>query len=142
MNEQHYSELLAQYRPVVIETPEEHDHMLTVAETLMERGDILSPEERKLLAMTVLLIEAFEVSIEQEDDDEGDEETEPTKPPEPHETLARVLEARGLGLQDIAHVFGNPHIAREALEGKRPISRSQAKDLGRFFSMPAKLFQV
>ena len=140
MDQERYSELLALHRPVVIETPEEHDHMLTLAETLMEKGDELASEEQKLLAMVVLLIEAFEVSILQEDE-AGDEEEDPVEPPAPHVTLQRLIDARGLQVQDIAHVFGNPRAASEALEGKRPISRGQAKELGKFFSMPAKLFQ-
>ena len=140
MDEQRYSELLALHLPVVIETPEEHDHMLTLAEALMEKGDELAAEERKLLTMAVILIEAFEISILQ--DEEGEEEDkEPAEPPEPQVTLQRLIDARGLQLQDLAHVFGNSYVAREVLDGKRPISRGQAKELGKFFSMPAKLFQ-
>ena len=38
------------------------------------------------------------------------------------------------------HLFGNPHLAREVLEGKRQISKRQAKELGKFFRVPPKLF--
>jgi antitoxin component HigA of HigAB toxin-antitoxin module len=73
-----------------------------------------------------------------EEDDEDDE-------PEavqalPHETLGRLMEARGLDMHDIEHVFGNPAIAREALSGSRKISRGQAKALGQLFQVPPKLF--
>lgn len=134
-----YSELLALHRPVVIETAEEHEHMLTVAESLMEKGESLTVEEHKLLTMVVLLVEAFEVSILQEDDEE--EDGEQAEPPAPHDTLRRLIEARGLEAADLIDIFGNPQAAREALEGKRPITRGQGKELGRFFGVPDKLFR-
>ncbi len=140
MDSARYAELLAEHQPLVIETPDEHDHMLNLAESLMEKGELV-PEEEKLLSMVVLLIEAFELSIVQ--GEEVDEEEEgPTEAPSPYTTLQRMLDARGLDVMDVAPVFGTPGIAREVLEGKRPISRSQAKELGKYFGMPAKLFQA
>lgn len=140
MDEQRYGDLLALYRPRVIESADDHDAMLSMAETLMDKGEELAPEEEKLLALAVLLIEAFEMSIVQDEED-ADEEEETVAPPTPHETLKRLLQSRELQVDDIVHVFGNPFITREVLAGKRPISRGQAKELGKFFDMPAKLFQ-
>jgi HTH-type transcriptional regulator/antitoxin HigA len=139
MDEERYGELLKELRPRIIETPEEHDRLLTLAEGLMERGEALTPEERQALALMVLLIEAFESTIEDEDADEEDDEDE--EAPAPHVALGRLMQSHGLSIDDIAHVFGNPHIAKEALDGKRAISRSQAKELGRYFRVPPKLFQ-
>jgi HTH-type transcriptional regulator / antitoxin HigA len=136
INEERYAELLAQARPAVIETPQEHERLLDFAERLMEKGDKLAPEEVKLLGLLVFLIESFEASVDAEDDEpEGNAE-----PPAPHETLQRLLDARGLALSDVEHLFGNVHLAREVLAGKRPISRGQAKELGKFFQVPPKLF--
>jgi len=135
--EDRYAALLAETRPGLIDTPEEHERLLSAAERLMEKGDGLAPEEVKLLALLVFLIEAFEASIDQEDDDEPEE---PAEPPQPFETLQRLLQARKLELSDVEHIFGNSHLAREVLKGKRPISRGQAKELARFFQVPAKLF--
>jgi HTH-type transcriptional regulator/antitoxin HigA len=104
----------------------------------MERGDALTPEERQALALIVLLIEAFESTIEDEGSEDDEEEEEA---PAPHIALARLMQSHGLSLDDVAHIFGNPHIAKEALDGKRAISRSQAKELGRYFRVPPKLFQ-
>jgi HTH-type transcriptional regulator/antitoxin HigA len=139
MDEERYGDLLKELRPRIIETPEEHERLLTLAEGLMERGDSLGPEERQALALIVLLIEAFESTIE--DEDAQDEEEEEEEAPAPHVALARLMQSHGLSLDDVAPIFGNPHIAREALDGKRPISRSQAKELGRYFRVPPKLFQ-
>jgi HTH-type transcriptional regulator / antitoxin HigA len=140
MDEARYGELLKELRPRIIETPEEHERLLTLAEELMERGENLTTEERQALALIVLLVEAFESTIEDEDaGEEGEEDGE--EPPAPHVALARLMQSHSLALDDIAHIFGNPHMAREALDGKRAISRSQAKELGRYFRVPPKLFQ-
>ena len=52
--------------------------------------------------------------------------------------FSALMFSHDIKLDDIAHVFGNPHLAREVLEGKRPISKRQAKELGKFFRVPGK----
>ena len=145
MDENRYGELLAEHRPRLIETPEEHERLLTIAEKLMEKGDSLSVEEEQLLALIVLLVEAFEthgVDHDEDDDEESDAAgASAPEAPTPHTTLQRLMETNGVSVADIADVFGTPHIAREVLEGRRPISRSQAKQLARFFRVPDKLFR-
>jgi antitoxin component HigA of HigAB toxin-antitoxin module len=134
-----YARLLADARPAVIDSEQEHDRLLSLAESLMERGkQALSPEEIKLLELLVLLVESFERSVEEEDDEEAGDSDEGVA--QPHETLQRLLQARGLETTDIVHFFSNPHSAAEALAGNRPISRGQAKQLGKFFRVPARLF--
>ena len=138
MDEARYGDLLKELRPRIIETVEEHERLLSVAENLMEKGDALSEEEREALALVVLLIEAFEASIrdDEEEDDEDDDQT-----PTPHGSLARLMSSHGVDVEDIGPIFGNPHIAREVLDGKRAITRGQAKELGRYFRVPDKLFR-
>ena len=140
-----YGALLAELQPVVIESPEEHDHMLSLAEQLMEKGESLSTEEEKLLAMIVFLIEAFERSIELDEagdeDDYEDDAPGAIAPPSPHETLKRLMDRHTMEVGDIADIFGNPKLAQEALSGQRPITRGQAKALGKLFRVPDKLFQ-
>jgi HTH-type transcriptional regulator/antitoxin HigA len=88
-----------------------------------------------------LLIESFEAGFEHEHEEEDDDEPEDkAEPPLPHETLRRLMDARKLELSDVEHLLGNVHLAREVLAGKRPISRGQAKELGKFFQVPPKLF--
>lgn len=135
MDEERYGTLLADARPRIVETPEEHERLLGLAEGLMEKGE-LAEEEEKLLALIVLLIEAYEVSFALEDD-EGEE---PEEAPAPHVTLQRLMFSHDLKVDDVAHLFGNPHVAREVLEGKRDISKRQAKELGKFFRVPPRLF--
>ena len=136
MDEGRYGQLLAEARPRIIETPEEHDRLLAFAESLMESGETLPEEEEKLLALIVLLIEAYQLHFA---NDEGGEEEAEQAPP-PHVTLERLMYSHDLKLEDIAHVFGNPYLAREVLDGKREISKRQAKELGKFFRVPPKLF--
>jgi HTH-type transcriptional regulator / antitoxin HigA len=136
MDEQRYGALLAEIRPRIVETPEEHERLLGLAESMMEKGDNLADEEEKLLALIVLLIEAYELNAGDEDDGADDREEVPA----PHITLQRLMYSHDVKLDDVAHLFGNPHLAREVLEGKREISKRQAKELGKFFRVPAKLF--
>src|SRR5690349_7000608 len=100
VDENRYAELLSWARPGLIEDPGEHDRLLGLAEQLMDKGDGISPEEEKLLALLVFLIEAFEAEVEEgdegEEEDVGDEGGR--QPAEPHETVRRLLEARGLEL--------------------------------------------
>ena len=130
-----YKALLIEALPAPIESEQEHERLLSLAEGFLEKGDAMRPEERKLAAMLVLLIEAYESQLDDAEEEEGDAE-----PPAPFETLKRLLTARQLEVDDIAHLFGNIHLAREALEGRRAISGRQAKDLGKFFRVPPALF--
>ena len=139
LDPQKYGELLAGALPRVIDTPEEHEHFLTLAEALMDKGDALTREERKLLELLVFLIESFERQVEAEDDEPETEEVETV--PEPHETLKRLLDSRGWEEGVLNDIFGNPLLVREVLSGRRAISRGQAKGLGKLFRVPQKLFE-
>jgi HTH-type transcriptional regulator/antitoxin HigA len=136
MDNERYGQLLAETRPGIIDSPEEHERLLSIAERLMEKADKLTEEEERLLALIVFVVEAYEASTDAEDD-EGESSGQPARP---HETLQRLMSTRGLELGDIADIFGNPHIAREVLAGTRPITRGQAKELGKFFQAPSKIF--
>jgi HTH-type transcriptional regulator/antitoxin HigA len=137
MDNERYGQLLAETRPGIIDSPEEHERLLSIAERLMEKADKLTEEEERLLALIVFVVEAYEASTDTDDDDESESSSQPARP---HETLQRLMSARGLQLEDVADIFGNPHIAREVLAGKRTITRGQAKELGRFFQTPLKIF--
>ncbi len=140
MDDARYGQLLAEVRPGLIDSPEEHDRLLTAAEQLMEKGSALSEEENKLLELLVILIKMFENSVlAEEEEDEGEDEPASALP---HETLGRLLQARGLETSDIEHVFGNPAACREVLSGAKKISRGQAKALAKLFQVPSRLFQM
>ena len=64
----------------------------------------------------------------------------PLPPVAPHEALKALMEERGLRHRDIWPVLGNKGVASEILNGKRSISKAQAKKLAEFFHVPVELF--
>src|SRR6266446_3449480 len=123
-----YKKLLSQTMPVVIETEEENERMLTVVEKLMEKGERLSPEEEKLLKLFSRLIEDFEQRYYQ------------SKEATPVEVLRHLMESADVKQSHLLEVFGSKGIASEVLNGKRGISKAQAKALAIYFHVPADLF--
>src|ERR1044072_2153867 len=123
-----YRRLLSRTMPVVIETEEENERMLTVVEKLMNKGENLSAEEEKLLKLLARLIEDFEQRV--------------YHPPEadPLEVLHPLMEARGIKQSQLWEVFGSKGIASEVLNGKRGISKTHARALADYFHVPADLF--
>lgn len=131
LDAQRYGELLAQTLPVVIDNLQDHERLLTAAEALMDRGESLSNEERKLLELLVVLVEIFENEVE-----EAGEQPQPF----PHETLQRLMESREWSSDVLNDIFGNPKLTAEVLSGQKAISKGQAKALGKLFDVPPKLF--
>jgi HTH-type transcriptional regulator/antitoxin HigA len=123
-----YRRLLSKAMPVVIETEEENERLLAVVEKLMDKGENLSPEEEKLLKLLTRLIEDFEESYYH------------PKDASPLEVLRHLMDARGLKQSDLWHVFGSKGTASEVINGKRAISKTQAKALAAFFHVSAELF--
>jgi HTH-type transcriptional regulator/antitoxin HigA len=123
-----YGKLLARTLPVVIETEEENEHFLSEVEKLIDKGEKRSPEEDKLLELMTTLVEDFE------------EKHYPIPDAPPHEVLRELMESRGLRQRDLLHIFGSDGIASEVVNGKRNISRTQAKALAEFFRVPVELF--
>lgn len=128
INRQKYGKLLARVLPAVIETEEENEHFLAEAEKLIDKGDRRSPEEDKLLELMTTLIEDFE------------EKHYPIPEAPPHEVLQELMRSRGLRQRDLLEIFGSDGIASEVVNGKRNISRNQAKALAEFFRVPVDLF--
>lgn len=128
INHQQYGRLLAKTLPSVIETEEENERMLAEVGALLAKGDDLSPEEEKLLKLMVLLIEDYESKTYQ------------LKTATPHEVLQELMQARGLKQCDLWQIFGSKGITSEVVNGKRGISKRQAKALGDFFHISPVLF--
>jgi HTH-type transcriptional regulator/antitoxin HigA len=123
-----YRRLLSKAMPVVIETEEENDRLLALVEKLMDKGENLSPEEEKLLKLLTKLIEDFEENYYH------------PKDATPLEILHHLMDARGLKQSDLWHVFGSKGTASEVINGKRAISKTQAKALAEFFYVSVELF--
>jgi HTH-type transcriptional regulator / antitoxin HigA len=123
-----YKRLLSQTMPAVIESEEENERMLSVVEKLMDKGENLSPEEEKLLKLFARLIEDFEQRYYHPEE------------AAPLEILQHLMDARGVKQNHLWEVFGSKGIASEVLNGKRGISKTQARALADYFHVPADLF--
>ena len=102
--------------------------MLAPVEQLMAKGNSLTPEEGELLRLLGKLIADFEEEFYHLDD------------AKPHEVLQELMAARGLKQGDLLQVFGSKGRASEVINGKRAISKAQAKALADFFHVSAELF--
>jgi HTH-type transcriptional regulator / antitoxin HigA len=123
-----YAQLLAATQPKVIETEEENEFYLAEVTKLMRLGDAISPAQERLLKLLVNLIESFEDRHYQ------------LKSATPLEILTELVCDRGLKQKDLLPVFGSQGITSEVLNGKRGISKSQARALGEFFRVSPTLF--
>lgn len=103
--------------------------MLANIDELMSRGEaFLSAEEERLLETLAILVEAYE------------DEHYPMPEVAPNEVLKFLLEDRELKQKDLLHIFGSSGIASEVINGKRSISKAQAKKLSEFFKVSVELF--
>src|SRR5713226_4719112 len=122
-----YARLLAKSLPRPIHTEADHARLTGMLLRLDERED-LSPEEEALAEVLTLLIEDFE------------EKYHPLPRVSPNESLAALMEERGLKHKDVWPVLGNKGATTEVLSGRRSISKAQAKRLAEFFHVPIELF--
>ena len=126
-DEQVYENLLTELAPLPIETEEEYDRLLVVAERLTFAKDN-TPEERVLYKLLVTLIEVYET------------ENYPINKSEPHEILQHIMESSRTRQVDLVGIIGSSGVASEIFNGRRSISKSQAKQLADHFKVSADLF--
>ncbi len=119
--------LLSQYIPRVIETEEEYNRALQIAEKLTFAKN-RSPEEKALHKLLVTLIETYET------------EYYPIETSEPYEILQHLMEVSGTRQTDLVGVIGSSGVVSEVVSGKRSISKAQAKVLGDYFKVSSSLF--
>ena len=125
---QKYGRLLAKVLPIRIETEEENDRMIREAEKLMDKGERRSPEENALLDLIAHLIQEFEQNFYH------------LGGATPHEVLRELMDANGVKQSDLWKLFGSKGVASEVVNGKRGISKAQAKALAEFFHVSPELF--
>src|SRR5580704_11897975 len=112
-----------------IESEEEYDRMVDAVDGLMDKGeDHLSTEESALLETLAILIQAY------------DDRNHALPPVPPYEMLAYLMESNGRTAKDLLTVFGTRGRVSEILNGKRAISKQQAKKLASLFKVSADLF--
>ncbi|BAZ17581.1 hypothetical protein NIES4071_94610 [Calothrix sp. NIES-4071] len=120
-NSDKYKELLAKYQPRLIRNEEENEKALAIVEELMHRHD-LTPEEDELFDLLITLIEKFE-----------QEYYAPGQSSTPHYMLLFLMEQKDIKQSDLVGVIGSLEIVSEVVNGKREISKAEAKALEYFF---------
>jgi HTH-type transcriptional regulator/antitoxin HigA len=128
INQPAYRKLLAKTLPGIIETEAECQRIIEELEKLDTRTKPLSPEEERLAALLTLLVRQFEDS------------RYPLGHAEPLEALRFLMEQRGLRQRDLIPIFGSSSVASDVLNGKRSISKAQARKLADFFHVNPGLF--
>ncbi len=128
LNKEEYIRLLAETWPRVIDTEEKYERLLNEASKLIALGDLITAEQAEVLQLLAILIEQYE------------DEHYHLQAATPHDILEELMLARGLKQKDLVEVFGSKGITSEVINGKRSISKSQAKALGAFFKVSPALF--
>ncbi len=128
LNPQIYAELLAAALPVRIETEEQHKRLLAFTEKLFKKENDASPEEDALLKLLVHLIQEYEQRVYQPEQ------------ATPQEVLTELMAARDLKQSDLWPVLNSKSVTSEIVNGKRGISKANAKALAEFFHVPVEVF--
>jgi HTH-type transcriptional regulator / antitoxin HigA len=106
---------------MVIETEAENEAAIMLAESLEHRQ--WTPEEDTLLELLIILIEKFE------DASYPVLNIEPVRGASPLENrmLLHLMEARNMKQEELVGVIGSRGVVSEIVNGKRSISKAQAK---------------
>lgn len=118
--------------PKIIETKEEYEQFLAVVERLVFKKEDDTLEEAALFKLLIKLIKDYE------------EETYSLKEwskTSPHELLQHLMEARGMKQVDLVGVLSpSKGLVSSIVNGKRQISKAQAKKLGDIFNISPSVF--
>jgi len=124
-----YATLLVDYLPGVIQTEDENDKAVEFAGRLIRKGPRRSPEETRLLDLIVALIEDFE------------EKAYPMgEQSNPQVALRELMREHELKQTDMLDIYGSQGVVSQVLNGKREISKAQARRLSERFRLPIDIF--
>ncbi len=127
LDESQYRKLLDVALPVVIRTEAEHRRLLDAASVLMDKPeDEMSQEEGRLLELLSILIDDYE------------NRAHPFPKAAPHKMLAYLLEEKNMKPSDLFPALPKSRVS-EILNGKRGISKAQAKLLSEILRVPVDL---
>lgn len=124
-----YATLLSRALPVVIATEAEYDQTTAEINRLLRRSQAkLSPEEDRLLDLLSTLAENWE------------EVHHPIPEAPGYRILKHYMQVRGLRQIDLQPILGSRGVTSEIVNGKRSITKEQAKRLGAFFGVSPAVF--
>jgi HTH-type transcriptional regulator / antitoxin HigA len=122
-----YSQLVAEVTPKVIETEDEYEQFLAVAERLTFKQE-QTPEESALYDLVTMLVETYEAQHYEI------EESSPV------EVLEHIIESSGIDVDDLVDIFGSEETLDRVLAGRELITTSQAKALAARFKLSPQIF--
>ncbi len=113
---------------MAIRTEAEYRRLLDAAAALMEKPENeISEEEGRLLELLSILIEEYE------------NRAHPLPRAKPHKMLAYLLKEKDMKPSDLWTVLPKSRVS-EILNGKRSISKTQARQLAELLRVPVDLF--
>jgi HTH-type transcriptional regulator / antitoxin HigA len=122
-----YSQLVAEVTPKVIETEDEYEQFLAVAERLTFKKD-RTPEELALYDLVTMLAESYESQHYKIDESS------------PSEVLLHIVEFSGIELSELINIFGSQESLDQVLAAQQLINRQQAQALGDRFKLSPQIF--
>ncbi|MDJ0531226.1 MAG: transcriptional regulator [Xenococcaceae cyanobacterium MO_207.B15] len=134
LSRKNYLKLLdtIQIIPKIIETQAEYEKYLTVTEQLIAKKNDRTPEETALFRLLVKLIQDYEEQVYALEDWSN---------LTPHEILQHLLESSGTKQTDLVGIISpSKGLISSIVNGKRAISKEQAKKLGAYFKVSPSLF--
>ncbi len=122
-----YVQLLARMPPKVIRTEAENDHYVDALYELDQKPR-LTREERELSDLLTLLVEDFE------------HRRYGLPRATPAQTLAFLMEQRGLKQKDLVDIIGARSTVSEVMSGKRELTKQQIRRLSEHFHVSPEIF--
>jgi HTH-type transcriptional regulator/antitoxin HigA len=123
-----YGKLLAAELPRPIQNDRDFERMAARLEELDFAQRKLTAEEKALREILAALVEVY------------NEEHHRIPDQPPFEIVKHLMEQRGLKQADLVPVLGSRAQVSDLVNGKRGISKAQAKALAEYFSVSAELF--
>ncbi|NEP18832.1 MAG: transcriptional regulator [Leptolyngbya sp. SIO4C1] len=125
-----YGELLQSIQPKKIESQQEYLRFISILEYLLEKeeDEELSDQESLLVELLMLIVQEYE------------SETTNLLLAKPLDILIHLMESNNLKQANLVGEIASSGVVSEILNGKRAISKAQARKLGDFFHVSYKLF--
>lgn len=134
ISDKSYSELLQLVEPKRIETEQDYKSFLALLEDLLEKeeDEALSEQEGLLAELLLVIVQEYEshhVSL-----------PDALSGVSGLDILIHLMDANDFKQANLVGVVGSSGVVSEIINGKREISKAQARSLGELFNVSYKLF--
>lgn len=130
LSDDSYGQLLQSVEPKKITTEKAYKKFVALLENLLEReeDDGISEQEGHLLELLLVLVQDYEA------------QTVTFPHASPLEVLHHLMDSSELKQSSLVGIIGSSGVVSEIVNGKREISKAQARNLGKMFNVSYKLF--